>query len=123
MISVINENFYDMALILKIKERTEPKKIKKIVNNLKKIEEDEVNNFSKLKIKVFEEKKEDVKKIESKIFSSIIDFKSHIEDTKLSNSRSILDSDDEYEGENTPSTVRDNEEQNKVDGSVFSADE
>ena len=123
MISIINENFYDMALILKIKERTEPKKIKKIVNNLKKIEEDEVNNFSKLKIKIFEEKKEDEKNIESETFSSIIDFKCHIEETKLSNPKSILDSDDEYEGENTPSTVRDNEEQNKVDGSEFSADE
>ena len=128
MIFATNENFYDMILISKIKEQTSPKKLKKIVNNLKNTVKDEVNKFPEFKIKIFrdekdeEEKSEEEKKIEIKITAPVIGLKGYIKDFKKSNSKIIINNSNEDESENTPSTVDDNTELNQIDSSDFSDD-
>ena len=105
MMSVIDENFYDMNLISNIKERTGPKKLKNIMKNLRNFAEDDVKGFSGLKVKKFEEKIEEVKKPILKKMSI-----------------SILDNDDEVE--NTPKTFFGNEEgERQIYYSDSSADE
>ena len=80
-----------------------------------------MKEFSELKIKKFEEKKEDLKKIEVNSSASFIELQNFIGDFKKLNSRSILNNDEEYEGENDPSTVDGNdEEMEQIDNSFFS---
>ena len=129
MIFITNENFYDMFLISKIKERTNQKKLKKIVNNLKNIAKDEVNKFPEIKIKIYreekneEEKNEEEKKIEIKVAAPVIGLKHYIKDFKKSNSKITINNNNEDESENTSSTVEDNKELKQIDSSDFSDDE
>ena len=76
---VINENDYDMTLISKVKERTSPKKLKKIIKDLKNLEEDDIKEFSELKINIFEEK-EDEKEPEFKIIVPIVEIQNYFEE-------------------------------------------
>ena len=76
---VINENDYDFTLISKVKERTSPKKLKKIIKDLKNLEEDDIKEFSELKINIFEEK-EDEKEPEFKIIVPIVEIKNYFEE-------------------------------------------
>ena len=124
MIIVIDENIYDMDLISKIKERTGSKKLKKITKYLRNLAEDEIKEFSELKIKKIEDKKEDLKKIEVNNSISDIEFQNYIGDYKKLKSKSILNNGEEYEGENDPSTVDGNdEEMEQIDNSFLSDDE
>ena len=124
MVSVVSVDVYNKILISKIKEQTGPKKLNKIVNNLKNLVIEDLKGFSKIKIKIFEEEKEEEKKPEFKIAAPIIGFQHYFEDFKKSNSKSIINNVVEYEGENTPSTVDDNENEVKqIDSSDFSDDE
>ena len=120
MIIVMDEKFYDMDLISKIKERTGPKKLKKITKYLRNLTEEEMKEFSELKIKKYEEKKEDLKKLEVNSSASDIELQNYIGDFKKLKSKSILNNDEEYEGENDPSTVDGNdEEMEQIDKSFF----
>ena len=120
----VNENVYDITLILKIKERTGTKKIKKILRNLRNLAEDELKEFSELKINKFGEKKSEIKNNKFKNDTSFIEFQHYAEDFKNPSSRSILYNDDEYERVNTPVTSDDNEEEMKqIDNSYFTIDE
>ena len=122
MISAKNQYIYDMALISEVKKHTGPKKLKSIVNNLRNLSKKDVKEFSQLKIKKFEEEKE--KKLEFKISAPIIRLQHYIKDLKKPNPKTIVNNDADYEGENTPSTVDDNEEELKqIDSSDFSDDE
>ena len=119
----LNENIYDMTLISKVKEHTGSRKLKTIINTLKHLAEEDVKKYSGLKIKKFAEKKEEEKKPELKILP-IIGFQNYFEDYKKHNSRSIVNNDADYVGENTPSTVDDNEKDiKKVSSFDFSEDE
>ena len=120
--SVINENIYDMTLISKIKERTGPKKLKKIIKNLRNLIKDDIKEFSGLKVKKFEEKKEEEKEMESENANPIIGLNRYIEDFKISNSRPILNNDEENLRENTP-IIYDNEILKKFNISESSDDE
>ena len=119
MIPAINENKYNMSLIFKVKKQTGPKKLEKIVKNLKNLEVEDLKEFSELKVKILEEEKKDEKKIEIKVVAPIFGYKNYIEDYKKSNS--IVNSDEEIELEDTPSTI--NEEEKQIDSSDFSEDE
>ena len=120
MISISCKNLYDTVLISKIKERTGPKKLQKIIKYLRNITEKEVNQFSELNIKIFEEEK----KHEFKIVAPIIGFQHYFEDFKKSNSKNIVNNPMHNKGENTHSTVDGNEEEKKqIDSSDFSEDE
>ena len=122
MIPVKSENIYDMALITKIKEHTGSKKLKKILKNLRKIAEDDIKEFSALKVKVFKEEEE--KKPQFKIIAPISGFQNYLEDSKKLNSKTIVNIDIELEGENTSSTFDDYEEEIKqADSSDFVEDE
>ena len=123
MSSAANKNFYDVIFNSKIKERADPKKIRKIVNNLKNIAKDDILKFSKLKIKVFKEKNEEEKNAEFQIATPIIGLQQYINESKKFNSNAILKIDNESEAENTPSTVDNNEEEKQIDSSDFSDDE
>ena len=124
MIIVIDENIYDMALISKVKERTGPKKIKKITKYLRNLAEEEMKEFSELKIKKFEDKKEDLKKLEVNSSTSITKLQNYIGDFKKLKSKSILNNGELYEGENDPSTVDGNDgEMEQIDNSFLSDDE
>ena len=114
--STLNGNIYDVALISKIKESTGSKKLKKINRNLRNLIEEDTKEFSGLKIKKFEEKKEEGN------VAPIIEIRHYIEDYKKSNSP-ILDSNDEFERENTPATIDDNEILKKLNFSFSSADD
>ena len=123
MIPVKSENIYDMALISKIKEHTGSKKLKKILKNLRKIAEDDIKEFSALKVKVFVEEEEE-KKPQFKIIAPISGFQNYLEDSKKLNSKTIVNIDIELEGENTSSTFDDYEEEIKqADSSDFVEDE
>ena len=121
MIFTNNEKIYNITIISQIKQRTGLKKLKKIRKYLKNLAEEDLKTFSKLKIKIFEEKKE--KNTEFIIIAPIIGFQHYFEDFKKSTSKQIVNKDVDYKGENTPSTVDDNEEENQVDSSDFSEDE
>ena len=123
MISTINENIYDMALISKIKEQTGPKKLKKIIKNLRNLAEEDVKGFSDLKIKIFEEQKEEEKQPEIIIAAPAFGFQRYLEEFKKQNVKSIVSDDADYEGENTPSTADDIEDEKQIDSSDFSDDE
>ena len=120
MIAEVNENNYNMSLISKVKDQTGPKKIKKITKYLRNLAEEDLKEFSKLKVKVMEEEK----KQEFKLAAPIIGFRYYFEDFKKLNSIPTTKNDVDNEGENTPSTVDDNEEEAKqIESSDFSADE
>ena len=119
----INEKIYDMTLISMVKEQTGPKKLKKIRKNLRIIAEEDLKEFAQLKIKIFEEEKEKKEKSEFKIAAPIIGFQHFFEDFKKLNSKSFQNNNDENEGENTPSTVVDDEEVKQIDSSDFSDDD
>ena len=123
MISASNEIIYDTNLISKVKKQTDQKKLKKILKNLRNLAEEDLKGFSQLKIKVFEEEKKEEKKPEIIIVAPILGFQYYFEDFKKSTSKQIVNKDVDYKGENTPSTVDDNEEENQVDSSDFSEDE
>ena len=119
----INENIYDMALILKIKEQTESKKLNKIIKNLRSVTENDLKELSRIKIKKLEIQKEIERKSELKNVASIIEFPHYAKDFKKSSSKSILNDDDDHEGENTPVTIDDNEEEVKqIDSYDFISD-
>ena len=106
---VLNSNIYNMTLISKVKERTGPKNLKKITQNLKNLENVDNKVFPGLKLKKFEEKKEE--KFESENADPIIELSHYnIEDFKNFNSRSILNDNDEYDGENISEAIGYNEE-------------
>ena len=124
MMSVTNENTYNKILISKIKQRTGQKELKKIVNSLKNIAEDDVKKLSKLKIKIFEEKIEEDEKVEFKISAPLIGLQHYIKDLKKLNSKIIVNQNDEPKRENISSSVNNNEEELKqIDSSDFSDDE
>ena len=124
MSSVVSEENYQNTLISKIKEQTKPKKLKKHLKSLRNLAIEELKGFSELKIKIFKEEKEQEKKQELKIVAPIIGFQHYFEDFKKTNLKSEVNNIVEYEGENTPSTVDDNEEEVKqIDSSDFSDDE
>ena len=117
------ENIYNESLNLKIKEQTGPKKLKKILKNLRNIAKEELKGFSELKIKISEEEKKEEIKSEFKIVAPIIGFQHYFEDFKKINLKSNINNAD-YEGENTPSTVEgDEEELKQIDSSDFSEDD
>ena len=121
MSSIINERIYNMALISKIKEQTSQKKLKKIIKKLRNIAEEDLKESSGLKIKVFAEEKEKTPAI--KIAAPIIGFRLYFEDFKKLNSKQAINNIN-YELENTPSTLNDNEEEvGQVDSSDISEDE
>ena len=123
MIIVVNEKTYNMSLISNIKEQVGPKKLKNIIKSLRNFSKEDLKELSNLEIKVIEEEKQEEKKPNFKTFTSIIGFQHYSEDFKKSNSISIVNNKILYEGENTPSTVDDNEEESKqIDNSGFSAD-
>ena len=120
MTTELNEKNYNMALISKVKEQTGPKKLKKIIKNLRNLAEEDLKELSKLKVKVMEEEK----KQEFKLAAPIFGFKYYFEDFKKLNSLPTTKIDIDNEGENTPSTVNDDEEEAKqIDSSDFSADD
>ena len=123
MISTINENIYDVALISKIKKQTGSQKLREIINNLRSLSKEEVKNFYELKIKIFEEEKENIKKPVYKISAPIIRIQHYIEDFKNLNLKSAINNNDDREEENTPSTVDNEEEFKQIDSSDFSEDE
>ena len=119
MISASKKNFYDMTLISKVKKHTGSKKLKEIVKNLRNLSKEDVKSFSELKIKIFEEDKEE-KKSDFKISAPIIGFQHYFEEFKKLNSRL---NDENHEREDAPSTVDNEEEIKQVDSSDFSEDE
>ena len=124
MVSIVNKDIYKEAFILKIKEKTELKRLKKIVNNLKKLAIEDVRESSKLNIKIFEEEKEEEKKPEFKIVVPIIGFHHYLEDFKKSNPKLLSNNTIDCVEENTCSTVDgENEELNQVDSSDLSDNE
>ena len=119
----LNEKNYNISLISKVKGQTGSKNLKKIIKNLKNFAKEDLKKFSKLKIKIFEEEKEEIKKSEFKIVSPIIGFQRYFEDLKKSNSKIII-SNNEHEGESISSTANESEEEMKqIDSSDFSEDE
>ena len=123
MASVINEKVYNKTLISKIKEHTGPKKLKKIINHLRKIAEDDIKESYALKIKIFEEKKEQEVNLELNIDASTIEVKHYTEDLR-ENSRMIVNKDGESEEDNSTCTVNDkNKEFKQIDSSDLSDDE
>ena len=124
MFSIINENIYDMSLILKVKKQTGSKKLKKIIKNLRNLSKEDVKRFSELKIKKFEEENEIKNKHELKISAPTTGLQHYIEDFKKSDLRSVLNNDDDCEGEeNTLSIIGDKEEVKQINSSDFSVDE
>ena len=119
--SAINENIYDMILISKIKERTGPKKLKKIMKNLRNFAGDDIKEFPGLKFKSLKEKKEEEKELESE--NSIIRIHHYIEDFKKSNSKSISNNDGGKKGENTSATNENEKEVKQFNNFSFSEDE
>ena len=57
MIPIENKKIYDMALISKIKEHEKLKKLKNIIKNLRNLAQEDVEEFSVLKIKIFKEER------------------------------------------------------------------
>ena len=121
MISVIDENKYNIALICEVKKHTDPKKLKKIAKSLKILEIEDIKEFSELKVKILKDDKEEEKKIEIKIIAPVVGYKNYVEDIKKPNS--IANDEDEFGGENNSSTNDNEEEEKQIDSSDFSADE
>ena len=121
MTSSTNEKIYDMDLISKVKRQTGQKGIKKVIKNLKNLAEEDLKQFSKLKIKVFEEEKQ--KKPEIIIATPIIGIEHYFKTFKKSNPKLLINNNIENVIKNTPSTVNDREEAEQIDSSDFSVDE
>ena len=124
MIPAIKENIYNTTLITKVKKNTGSKKLKKIVENLRNLAEEDVKGSSKFKIKIFKEKIEEIKTSEFTTSSPVIVFQHYSEDLKKSNSKLIINNNSEWKKENISSTADDNEELTKqIDSSDFSDDD
>ena len=124
MSSTTNEKIYDISLISKVKEQTGPKKLKKIIKNLRNFTEKDLKELSKLKIKIFEEDREEEEKSEFVIIAPIIKLQHYLEYIKKSNSKSVVNNNDEFKGENTPFDAKSVEKDIKQkDSSDFSSDE
>ena len=117
---VSSEQVYDIMLIAEVKKQTGRKKLRNIINYLRKIANEDLEQSSKLKIKIFKEEKEEKNEPDFKIVAPIIGFQHYFEDIKKSNSNSISNKVFDDEGENTPSTVDDNEEAQQIDSSDIS---
>ena len=121
MISVENKNTCNETLISKVKKQTESKKLKKISKYLRNLSEEDVKKAPELKIKVFEEEKEEEKKSEFIIVAPVIGLQYYSEDFKKLNSNTVKNNDVEYDGVSSPSTVDgDKEEINQIDSSDLS---
>ena len=121
MFSVANEKKISNKIFCsKIKEQTIQNKLKKIIKNLRKISEEDLKTFSELKVKIFEEKEE---KPEFKIAAPIIGFLHYFEEFKKRNSMPASNNDEDCEGEDSSSTINENEELKQIDSSDFSDDE
>ena len=121
MVPGIRQNIFNTTLNSAIKKQTEAKKLKIITKKLRNLAEEDLKGFSKLNIKKFKEEKEQEKKFEMKIVAPVFGFQHYFEDFKKSNSKLIVNNIVDYEGENTPSTVDENEEEVKqIDSSDFS---
>ena len=124
MIHAAKNNNYDLALISKAKEMIGSKKIKKIVRNLRNLEKENTKKLSELKIKIFEEEKEEIEESKFKIIAPIIGINHYFKNLEKSNSNIFVNNDVSLEGKNNTSIVEDNEEELKqIDSSDFSADE
>ena len=124
MSSTTNEKIYDISLISKVKEQTGQKKLKKIIKNLRNFTEKDLKELSKLKIKIFEEDREEEEKSEFVIIAPIIKLQHYLEYIKKSNSKSVVNNNDEFKGENTPFDAKSVEKDIKQkDSSDFSSDE
>ena len=124
MICIINENIYNMTLISKIKKQTGSKNTKKIIKYLRNLADDDVKKFFKLKIKIFNEKKEETKNKVSNVDASIIGPHRYVENFNESKLKPVMNTEDEHEGENTSASIDNNEEERKQNNdSNFSADE
>ena len=123
MFSVVNEKkISNKILCSKIKEQIIQNKLKKIIKNLRKISEEDLKTFSEIKVKIFEEKEEE--KPEFKIAAPIIGFLHYFEEFKKRNSMPASNNDEDCEGEDSSSTINENEEELKqIDSSDFSDDE
>ena len=121
MISVTDENKYNMSLISEVKKHTGPKNLKKIATNLKNLEIKDLKEFSELKVKILKDDKKEEKNIEITIIAPVIGYKNYIEDVKKPNS--IVNDDDEFGGENISSANDNEEEEKQIDSSDFSLDE
>ena len=123
MTTAVIEKIYNMALISKIKKHLGPKKLKKILKNLKSLAKEDLKEFSKLKIKKFKTEKEE-KKPKLIIVAPIIKFQYYFEDLKKSNSKPTVNNNNGYKGEDTSSEIDDTEEGAKQkDSSDFSSEE
>ena len=120
MISIIKENFYNIDLISKVKKQTGPKKIKKILENLRCLSEEDVKRYPEFKVKIFEEEGKEDEKNESIIAVPVVGLKHYIEDCKKLDSKSNVNNNIDYERKKIPSNVDDNEQ---IDSSDFSKDE
>ena len=123
MTSVLNENNYDIKLITKVKKSTGSiKKVQKIIENLKKLEVEDLKDYPELKVETFEEDNKIKKTVSFKIAAPILGFRHYIEDLKKPNS--IINNNYESNVLNTPSTGNVNEEdEEQVDSSDLSGDD
>ena len=120
----IDKNAYDLALISKVKENTRPKKLKKITQYLRNLSKEDINEFSELKIKILDEKGEEIKKPEFKIIAPVIGTQHYFESLIKLNSNHIVNNEVDLEGKNTPSVVDNIEvKEEQLDSSDFSGDE
>ena len=121
MISAENKKTCEETLISIVKKQTGSKKLKKISKYLRNLSEEDVKKAPELKIKVFEEEKEEEKKSEFIIVAPVIGLQHYSEDFKKSNSNTVKNNDVEYDGVSSPSTVDgDKEEINQIDSSDLS---
>ena len=123
MTSVLDENNYDLTLITKVKKSTGSiKKVKNIIEHLKKLEVEDLKDFPELKVGTFEEENNIKKTVSFKIAAPILGIRHYIEDLKKPNS--IINNDYESNVRNTPSTGNVNEEEEEqVDSSDLSGDD
>ena len=122
MISLISENTYNVDLISKVKEHVRQNKLKKIIKKLRNLAENDIKEFSELKVKIFVEEEE--KKPVFKIAAPVFGFQHYFEDFKKLNSKRIVNNIVDLVEENTSSTFDDNNEDIKqIDSSDFSSNE
>ena len=128
MLPATNNKTYDLSLISKIKRKTGPKTLKKIRRYLRDATEVDIKDFIELKVKICEDSEKtktmEEKKDEFKIVAPIINVQHYFKDFQKRKSKSKINYEEGDEnGENTPSTVVDDEEVDQVDSSDISDDE
>ena len=109
MILAINENDYDMTLISEIKKHTGPTKLKKIVEDLKNLEEEDLKEYPELNVEIFEEKNPEEKNDEYKNASPTNILQNYTKNFKKLNS--IINNSYENKGLNTTDNNNDEEKQ------------